>query len=89
MMDRRTRTEKKAKEIKQIQQTNREIQVDVHSHPNTNTTGSSVFFVFTFLQALMDEATVLSVLPPSTSTHSEPSNMAEDWKLLQDKSVKE
>lgn len=46
-----------------------------------------VFFVvfFTFLQALMDEATVLSVLPPSTSTDSEPSNMADDWKLLQGK----
>lgn len=40
-------------------------------------------FVFTFLQALMDEATVLSVLPPSPSTDSEPSNMADDWKLLQ------
>ena len=33
----------------------------------------------------MDEATVLSVLPPSTSTDSEPSNMADDWKLLQGK----
>lgn len=38
--------------------------------------------IFTFLQALMDEATVLSVLTPSTSTDSEPSNMADDWKLL-------
>lgn len=38
----------------------------------------------TFLQALMDEAAVLSVLPPSAaSTHSEPSNIADDWKLLQ------
>ncbi len=33
----------------------------------------------------MDEATALSVLPPSTSTDSEPSNMADDWKLLQGK----
>lgn len=33
----------------------------------------------------MDEATVLSVVPPSTSTASEPSNMADDWKLLQEK----
>jgi len=40
-------------------------------------------FVFTFLQALMDEATVLSVLTPSNSTDSEPSNMADDWRLLQ------
>lgn len=36
----------------------------------------------TFLQALMDAATVLSALPPSTLTASEPSNMADDWKLL-------
>lgn len=36
----------------------------------------------TFLQALMDDGTALSVLPPSTSIDSEPSNMADDWKLL-------
>lgn len=39
----------------------------------------------TFLQALMDDGTALSVLPPSTSIDSEPSNMADDWKLLQGK----
>lgn len=39
----------------------------------------------TFLQALMDDGTPLSVLPPSTSIDSEPSNMADDWKLLQGK----
>lgn len=41
--------------------------------------------VFTFLQTLMEEAMEVSELPPSTSKDSEASNMADDWKLLQDK----
>ncbi len=49
------------------------------------TTYETKLHVFTFLQALMDEAMVLSVLPPSTSIDSEPSNMAVDWKLLRGK----
>lgn len=50
---------------------------------NTNRQDRQTPPFLTFLQALMDEAAVLSVLPPSAaSTHSEPSNIADDWKLL-------
>lgn len=53
-----------------------------HTHTNTALTLPQQR-VFTFLQAVMEEAMVLSVLPPSASVASEPSNMADDWKLLQ------
>lgn len=53
--------------------------ISLHTHMTHS------LFLSTFLQALMDEAMVLSTLAASTSTDSEPSNMADDWKLLRSK----
>ena len=39
--------------------------------------------LFTFLQAVTEEARVLSVVGASVSVLSKPSNMADCWKLLE------
>lgn len=80
MMDRCAGTKREKKNRKRSRQ--RDTQVDRWTLPSQHKHKETQLH-FTFLQALMDEATVLSVLPPSTSTDSEPSNMADDWKLLQ------